>query len=53
MSLYEILAVAVLVIAGGFAFRLYRKDMKGTADGTPPPASSGRMFERPRPGDRK
>ena len=26
MSLYEVLAVVVLVGAGGFAYRLYRKD---------------------------
>lgn len=30
MSLYEVLAVVVLVGAGGFAWRLYRKD--ATAD---------------------
>ena len=54
MSLYEILAVAVLVAAGGLAYRLYRKDTSGAAEGRPPPASTGRMFERPKPGsDRK
>jgi hypothetical protein len=28
MSLYEMLAVAALVAAGGFAYRLYRSDKK-------------------------
>ena len=28
MSLYEILAVAALLAAGGFAYRLYRKDTR-------------------------
>ncbi len=51
MSLYEVLVIVALVVAGGFAFRLYRKDMRGTAEGRPPPASTGRMFERPKPGD--
>jgi hypothetical protein len=50
MSLYEVLVVVALVVAGGFAFLLYRKDTKGAAEGRPPPASTGRMFERPRPG---
>jgi hypothetical protein len=26
MSLYEVLAVAALVVVGGFAYRLYRRD---------------------------
>ena len=31
MSLYEILAVAALAAAGGFAYRLYRSDTRPTA----------------------
>jgi hypothetical protein len=38
MSLYEILAVAALLAAGGFAYRLYRLDTKPGAP-TPPPAN--------------
>ena len=46
MSLYEVLAVVVLVGAGGFAYRLYRKD---TRPGAPPPPTSGEsMFGRDR-----
>ena len=45
MSLYEILAVAALLAAGAFAYRLYRKD---TQPGAPPrPANEGQsMFGR-------
>ena len=55
MSLYEILAVVALLAAGGGAYFLYRKDTKGTAEGKPPPVSTGRMFDRsppPRDGQR-
>jgi len=50
MSLYEALAIVALLAAGGGAFLLYRKDTRGAAEGRPPPASTGRMFERPKPG---
>ena len=44
VSLYEVLAIVVLVGAGGFAYRLYRKD---TAPGAAPPPTSGEpMFRR-------
>lgn len=33
MSLYEVLAVVVLVGAGGFAYRLYRKDTTRESNG--------------------
>ena len=46
MSIYEVLATLALVLAGGFAFFLYRKDTKGAAEGRPPPVSAGRMFDR-------
>ena len=52
MSLYEVLVIVALVVVGGFAFHLYRKDTKGSAEGKAPPPSTGRMFERPKPGDR-
>jgi hypothetical protein len=46
MSLYEVLAVVVLVGAGGFAYRLYRKD---THPDAPPPLAGGEsMFGRDR-----
>jgi hypothetical protein len=45
MSLYEVLAVVVLVGAGGFAYRLYRKD---TRPGAPPPPTGEPMFGRDR-----
>ncbi len=50
MSLYEVLATLALVVAGGFAFYLYRKDTRGVAEGEPPPVSTGRMFDRTPPG---
>ena len=47
MSLYEILVVAALLAAGGFAYRLYRKDTKPGAP--PPPPNAGQaMFRRDR-----
>jgi hypothetical protein len=45
VSLYEVLAVVVLVGAGGFAYRLYRQD---TRPGAPPPTSGESMFGRDR-----
>jgi hypothetical protein len=46
MSLYEILAVVVLVGAGGFAYRLYRMDTRPGA--SPPPVSGESMYGRDR-----
>jgi hypothetical protein len=54
MSLYEVLAVVVLVGAGGFAYRLYRKDT--TADPetqAKQAATSQSMFARDRKPDGK
>jgi hypothetical protein len=50
MSPYEILAIAALVCAAGFAYRLYRKDTRGNGPGaTQRPANQGEpMFSRPR-----
>jgi hypothetical protein len=51
MSLYEMLAVAALLAAGGFAYRLYRADTKPGAP--PPPPNAGQsMFGRDR-GDKR
>ena len=50
MSIYEILAVAALAAAGIAAFVIYRKDTRDVAEGKPPPASTGRMFDRSPPG---
>jgi hypothetical protein len=47
VSLYEILAVAALVAAGGFAYRLYRKDTRPDAP-LPPPNAGQSMFGRDR-----
>jgi hypothetical protein len=47
VSLYEVLAVVVLVGAGGFAWHLYRKDTRPRGPGEPlPPASGEGMFAR-------
>lgn len=47
MSLYEVLAVVVLVGAGGFAYHLYRKDTRPREPGAPAPSESGEpMFAR-------
>ena len=48
MSLYEVLAVAALVAAGGFAWKLYRSDVKSGADRTPQAQAGERMFSRDR-----
>lgn len=45
MSLYEVLAVVVLVGAGGLAWHLYRKDTRPGA-ATPPAESGSLMFGR-------
>jgi hypothetical protein len=47
VSPYEILAVALLVAAGGFAYRLYRSDTKPGAP-KPPPGAGESMFGRDR-----
>ena len=49
MSPYEILAVAALVAAGGFAYRLYRSDTKPGAPARPDTAGQS-MFGRDRDG---
>jgi hypothetical protein len=47
MSLYEVLAVVVLVGVGGFAYHLYRKDTRPREPGAPAPSESGEpMFAR-------
>ena len=45
MSLYQILAVAALLAAGGFAWYLYRSDMKPGAK-TRPETEGQSMFSR-------
>jgi len=47
MSLYEVLAVGALLVAGGFAYSLYRKDTRPGAP-PPPPTSGQSMFGRDR-----
>jgi hypothetical protein len=47
VSLYEILAVAVLAAAGGFAYRLYRSDTRAGAP-KPPKGAGQPMFQRDR-----
>jgi hypothetical protein len=47
VSPYEILAVAALLAAGVFAYRLYRRDTRPGAP--PPPPNAGQpMFQRDR-----
>ena len=46
MSIYEILAVAALLAAGGFAWKLYRSDVKSGADRTPQAQAGEKMFSR-------
>ena len=47
MSIYEVLAVVVLVGAGGLAYRLYRKDTRPREPGEAAPPDSGEpMFAR-------
>jgi hypothetical protein len=48
MSLYEILAVAALAAAGGFAWYLYRSDTKPGATMTRPENEGQPMVGRPR-----
>jgi hypothetical protein len=49
MSLYEVLAVVVLVGVGGFAYRLYRKDTSQAQEVQAKRAAAARpMFERGR-----
>ena len=49
MSLYEVLAVAVLVGVGGFAYRLYRKDTSQDPEVQAKQAAAARsMFGRDR-----
>jgi hypothetical protein len=47
VSVYEILAVAALAAAGGFAYWLYRSDTRPGAP-KPPPGSGQPMFQRDR-----
>ncbi len=46
MSIYEVLAVAALAVAGGFAWKLYRSDVKSGADKTPQARAGQKMFSR-------
>jgi hypothetical protein len=47
MSLYEALVLVAMVGVGGFAWHLYRKDIRTPEAGAPPaPASSEGMFAR-------
>lgn len=46
MSLYEVLAVAALAAAGGFAWKLYRSDVKSGADRTARAQAAEKMFSR-------
>ena len=48
MSLYEALALLALAGVGGFAYYLYRQDMRPRAPGEKPPEhpKGRRMFER-------
>lgn len=56
MSLYEILAVLALLAAGGYAYSLYRKDLRRTPPGSQDPAAQpapdqlmfGRERKKPR-----
>ncbi|MBY0320265.1 MAG: hypothetical protein K2X72_16190 [Reyranella sp.] len=49
MSLYEVLAVVVLVGAGGFAWHLYRKDAKADPETREKQAATSQpMFARDR-----
>jgi hypothetical protein len=48
MSPYEILAVAALAAAGGFAYWLYRSDTKPGAPKPPAGESGSLMFGRDR-----
>ena len=48
MSIYEIVAVAALAAAGGFAYWLYRSDTKSAATKTRPENEGQSMFARDR-----
>jgi hypothetical protein len=48
MSLYEILAVAALAAAGGFAWHLYRSDTRAGTVKARPASESQPMFGRDR-----
>ena len=49
MSLYEVLVVAALVVVGGFAYRLYRKDTSQDPEVQAKQAAAARpMFGRER-----
>ena len=48
MSIYEVLAIAALAGAGGFAYYLYRQDMRPKAPGEETPVSRP-MFSRTPP----
>ena len=49
MSLYEVLAVAALVVVGGFAYRLYRKDTSQDSEVQAKQAAASQpMFARDR-----
>jgi hypothetical protein len=51
MSLYEILAVAALAAAGGFAYYLYRSDKRAGRDAPPASGEANQpMFGRDRGG---
>jgi hypothetical protein len=52
VSPYEILAVVALVAAGGFAYRLYRSDIKSGPAARPEGESGQPMFRRDRDGGR-
>jgi hypothetical protein len=52
VSAYEILAVAALAAAGGFAYRLYRSDIKSGPSKRPGGEAGQPMFGRDRDGKR-
>jgi hypothetical protein len=50
VSPYEILAVVALAAAGGFAYRLYRSDIKSGQAARPESEAGRPMFRRDRNG---
>ena len=44
MSLYEVMAVVVLVGAGGFAYRLYRRDVAREPSGEEKPTPANTLM---------